>query len=393
MTTRSRLAWAASLVCLLSCGPPLNSPDPYEGVADPGYSLPSGTPYDAKFLPIATNVKATDGSSICPASKGPCYPVIKGFVHGTPIYFYEIGGVTTSSPFAPNCPGTPPSPFCKDPTGNEVFSTTLATNLVYQFTPGQCTPNPNGYDVVWDAFDTTVQYPVMTQLPLAVSSFNPPVVPMAGVNTVTGVSGDQCNDIKNAASIDGSPCTSNANCNSGVCNSSGACQGGRFGATSPTTVDHYAMYAAIDMTAYVPPLVGSDGKTQLSPQPYGYAWSSDLQTAIFSSVGAKNAGNVPIDNSTPPNFVAMDGVLVDPVGKFSKITDNQTVIFPAAPGESGWSPIVRLHDYTVSPDAGQSVGSLKDICPSSGCTSPDQVDMTQAESAAFNTIFVIAVGQ
>jgi hypothetical protein len=392
MTTHSRLACAASLACLLSCGPPLNSADPYEGVADPGYSLPSGTPYDSKFLPIATSVKATDGSSLCPSAKGPCYPLIKGYAHGSPIFFYEIGGVTSKSPFAPTCPGTPPAPICKDPSGNEVFSTTLAANRVFEFTPGQCTANPNGYDPLWDAYDTTVQFPVMTQLPTAVSSFATPVVPMAGVVAVTGISGDQCNDIKTAASVDGAPCTSNANCNSGVCSATGFCQGGRFGATAPPTVDHYSMYAGIDMTASVPPLVGSDGKTALSPQPFGYAWSGDLLTGLLSSVGGKNAGNIPIDTSTPPNFVTMDGVIVDPVGKFSVPTDNKTIIFPAAPGEAGWSPIVRLHDFTINPDAGQSIGSLTDICDG-GCTAPNQVDMTRTTTAAFNTIFVIAVGQ
>jgi hypothetical protein len=397
MTVHSKLACAASLTFLLSCGPPLNSADPYEGVADPGYQPTGafqGTPYDSKFQPTATSVKDSNGATLCPSSKGPCYPLIKGYAHGSPIYFYEIGGVTTKIPFAPNCPGTPPAPICKDPTGNEVFSTTLAANRVFEFSPGQCTPNPNGYDVVWDAYDTTVQYPVMTQLPLAVSAFATPVVPMAAVVTVTGISGDQCNDIKNAASVDGAPCTSNSGCNSGVCTSTGFCQGGRFGATAPQAVDHYSMYAGIDMTASVPPLTGADGKTVLSPQPFAYAWSGDLQTGLLSSVGGKNGGNIPVDNSTPPNFVTMDGVIVDPVGKFSvPSTDSKTIIFPAAPGEAGWSPIVRLHDYTINPDAGQSIGSLNDICDGGGCTSPNQVDMGRTAAVAFNTIFVIAVGQ
>jgi len=360
MTITRTLAFAAIWASALGCGGnPLTTPDPNDGV-----TFPAG--FDVKFQPQTSRTS-------CPS--GACYPVQLGYAHGKPIYFYNLVGPVTASAAGlkttglQTCPGVPPQQICKDPQGRLVMSASLVTNHVYEFPTGQCLSG-HPYDPVIDAYDTTVQYPVFSQLPLATTSSSaPPVLPIGWVTSVTGVAGDTCNDIKSATSI----------------------QNGIFGAASPEVQSdpsvHYSFYAPIDMTAVIPPLTASDGKTPL-PSPVGYAWSGDLQTAYFFG------GVVPVDGSS--NLVAMDGVIVDPlldpVNKvFSNVTDAKTVILPFAPGESGYSPIVRLHDYNLG--AGQQFGDLTDLCPSTGCTAPNQVDMTKAAAASFNTIFIVAVGQ
>ena len=109
-----------------------------------------------------------------------------------------------------------------------------------------------------------------------------------------------------------------------------------------------------------------------------------------------NGGAVPTDNSLHP--LPMDGVIINPPvvsgekAVQSSAFANGVIILPALPNESGFSPLVRLWDYTIpSTDAW---GSLNDLCHSNSqtCTA-NQVDLDALQAAASskqtNTILYI----
>lgn len=335
--------------CVVGCGGnPLTTPDPYWGVVDP-------TAFDAKLLPQTS-------FTVCP--NGPCYPVQQGFAHGNALYFYNMGAITGTS--LKSCPGTPPLPICTDSLGQTVITTNLVKNNIQLLGPGQCSP-VGTYDIVKDAYDPTVQYPIFSQLPLTVSSSAPPVIPIGWVSQITGVSGANCNDLKSAASV----------------------SKGVFGASAnPTSLSNaqdFELYAAVDMTANL----GARNGLPLVKE--AFAWANDLQTGYLPG------GKVPVVAGSPSTLTAMDGVIVDPAGSsFSKVTDGKVIIVPFAPGEAGYSPIVRLHDFRLS--VGQNIGDFNDLCNSTvaPCTA-NQVDMAQATSSSsnptsstFNTLFIVA---
>lgn len=329
MTSPSLTSWPRALRCALAlsfvaslpaCGSAATDVDPYYGTID-------ATALDAKFLP------ATDRKT-CPS--GPCYAPQVGYAHGKPFYFYNLGAVPTKTL------GT---------------LTTAAAKPVYDFPTG-CDAKLD-FDAQRDAFPHDTQFPIFAALPLATSAFGVNVLPLYRSTGVNNLSGNVCNDLKDAASIGpagGPP--------------------GHFGATAGDAGD-VVLRAVVDASAPLNP--GVSGLKLTTKR----GWYRGLQLSYLEG------GPVPVDDKG--NLQAMDGVILDPssAGFFSKPTDPRVVILPFVPGEAGYSPIVRLHDFVLP--AGKAFGSITGLCSgdiSDGCTATD-LDPALAKSA-FNTIFIVA---
>jgi hypothetical protein len=66
------------------------------------------------------------------------------------------------------------------------------------------------------------------------------------------------------------------------------------------------------------------------------------------------------------------------------------VLLPYQPGDAGYSPMVRLHDFHSS----KSAGFYKGVCPIGAATCPaTYVKLSDATPSAFNTIFIAASPQ
>ena len=272
-------------------------PDSYNGTID-------ATALDAKFLPTAASTTGT-------CSGSPCYPTQVGYAHGSQINFYNFGAFTPSSlSSGPNLP------------------TSLAKTNAYDF-PNSCTPGPP-FDPRLDAYSRNRQFPIFSALPLSGSS--PPILGLVAVFGVAGLSGNICNDIKTTDSI-ASPGSS----------------GGLFGAMA-TSLTRYAMWPVIDSTADLKPL--SPNSTFTS----SVGWYKGLQFAFL------DGGAVPADASGN-NLVPMEGVIVVASGAATPASASvdRAVILPFVPGESGYSPIVRLHRVNGT------VGSYTSVCTGSVC--------------------------
>jgi hypothetical protein len=315
--------WCAVVLGLAgACGD--SSPDR----PDPYYGVVDATVFDSKFLPSTDRMH-------CP--NGACYSPQSGFQGGSPISFYNFGAIK-------------PSALPSDMTGPHI-PTSLAVRG-YSF--DRCIPG--GFDQFADAFDRRVQYPILNALPLASSNSRALILPLYAVYDVTGVSDNVCDDLKIAGSITIPPAPP-----------------GRFGATSSTT-PMYRLWAPIDMTAKLTPL--AMGSTFTSEG----AWYGGLQLRLL------DGGPIPLDASGH-NLAWMEGVIVHPSTQVqSKPTDPKVVILPLKPGDPGYSPIVRLHDFILP--MGKSIGDFTGICTQPPCTDPAQVDISMATNAS-NVIFVV----
>lgn len=318
-----------------------NAPDPYYGTVD-------STAFDSRFLPSTNKTN-------CPM--GACYPYQLGYEGGNQIHFFNFGA-------------TPTKNFPVDQTGATQIPVTLA-NTAYQFS--SCTSHP--YDLFADSFDPSVQFPILTKLPLATTNTKAFLLPLQAVYNVDGVAGDDCNDIKNASSI--GPQSGPA---------------GKYGAQASNIVE-YHFWAPVDMTALIP-------ATSTLKRPY--AWYRGLQT------GYLDGGMVPVDSSGK-NFTYMDGAILDAgAGAFSAVTAQNAIVLPHKPGEPGYSPILRLFDYDLPSGYALGDGAAWTICTSNAaCTAPDCpiqcssatcappdhgcVDMNgfSPTTVPFNTIFII----
>jgi hypothetical protein len=307
------------LLALSGCGDAATAVDPYYGTVD-------ATAFDAKFLP-STDKKA------CPG--GPCYAPQQGYAHGKAFFFYNLGAVGTKAL------GT---------------LTPASAKTVFDFPTG-C-DGKTDFDAGSDAYPHDTQFPIFSALPLATTAFGVNVLPLVISHGVNNVTGNVCNDLKDAASIGpagGPP--------------------GHFGATDGD-VGPVLIRAVVDASAPLNP--GTSG-VKLTAQ---RGWYRGLQLSYLEG------GEVPVD--AKGNLAAMDGVILDPTsaGFFAKPTDAKVVLLPAVPGEAGYSPIVRLHDFTLP--AGKLPGDYKGLCGGSlGACAASDLDVTTAKSA-FNTIFIAA---
>lgn len=316
----------AALLAFGACGEASkNTPDPYYGTVDT-------TAFDSRFLPSTDKTR-------CP--NGPCYPYQFVYEGGKQHLIFDFGA-------------TPTKNFPVDGSGNTIIPVSLA-NPAFQFTT--CAPTP--YDTFADAFDPSMQYPILSKLPLASTNTKAFILPLAAVSATAVGDGVPCNAIKNASSIGpsiGPP--------------------GKYGAEATDTIA-YDFWVPIDMTASLP------SNAPLKP---AFAWYRGLQTAYL------DGGQVPLD-STGQNFLYMDGVLTNPGnGYFAKPTDQNVVILPFKPGDPGYSPIVKLHDYDLAAH-GRAVQDITGICQTPPCACPMpgvMCDVALSDtSGAFNTIFII----
>ena len=327
--TKGALAALLAATLIAGCGGTnsMTSPDPYDGAIDP-------SALDLKFQP-------TKASKFACGSSKTCYPAQLGYAHGKQIRFYNMvnGGTVVT--------GTATLP--------------LATQLpqVFDFPTG-CIPGRT-IDPRFDAFSFDLQYPVFRTLPLAVTSGT--VLPLVSSYSLTA-SGNTCNDLKTADSIDA----------------------GHFGAQVATTPTAVQMWPMVDATANFEVLAGAPAPGP-APAP-GFlrqAWSRNLQGSFL------DGGAVPVDATG--NLMAMDGVIVNSAAPGSTLfpTDSKLVILPAIPGESGYSPIVRLHPVTLP--SGKQPGDFTDLCPANAKTcAANQVPMSATDKPKF-TLFIVAQPQ
>jgi hypothetical protein len=236
----------------------------------------------------------------------------------------------------------------------------LVLTNVYTF-PGSCLLGP-GFDAQQDAYTQQTQYPVFSALPDA----GAPMPALANVIPVSGISNETCNDIKTAASVG----------TGGVPGNYGALAGASTGVALWPVVDNQAPF-----------ITSSVANLYVAEQ---FGWYADLQ---LQSV---NVAMVPQDSSG--NLLPMDGVILDPPAaagnppQFARTTDSKVVILPAVPGEPGFSPIVRLWDYTYAPT--EPLGTYTDICH--GSCAPNQINidaLTNTTKVPANTIFIVTSNQ
>lgn len=365
-------ALALSAALFGACGPANTSsqPDPYYGFLDLSdnttqFASITQPAFADSLLPFGA-AKGPDGGILlsdggvgptqrCPS--GNCYPVQSGYVEGRYINFYNVMTLTAST-------GAWDS-------GTMIPVSQAVSQQAFDF-PTECSPG-QAADPFADAYGHDVQYPVFATIPFAApTGARYPITPVVAVYGVNGLTGNRCNDIKSAYSLGfdgGSP---------------------KFNAQPATKASSYALWVVVDETQnFAAPNFGT-------PPPLNYGWFKDLQFAFF------NGGPVPTDSSGA-NLVTMDGVIVDPTSatSFSKSTDKQAVILQFAPGEGGFSPIVRLHDFHLP--AGKTFGDFTGICTSTslcgsrdvclsydgGCTgAPNAVPASGIPF--FNTIFIAA---
>ncbi len=309
------LAFGCALLGVVSACAGGDQPDDFKGFID-------GTVLDAKFLP------GKCGSA-------PCYPSQQGFAHGEPLYFYNVGALTTST-----------LPTLK----------AEAAPVVYGFGSGHC-QLVGDYQPMRDAYSSEKQFPLFTALPLATRTAGVVVTPFVNVVPIATNGPFSCNDVKDAQWV-----------------GHGDTAPGKYALTAGTTGE-IRLWAVIDPTA---PLAPSTPNFALAVQ---YGWYKDLLLTYL------DGGPVPVNDKG--ELVAMDGVILDPAGvtTFAKATDPKVVLLPFKRGEDGYSPIVKLHSWRLP--AGKVAGDFTGICHGTDCGAKD-VDITQAAAAAFNTIFVVA---
>jgi hypothetical protein len=244
--------------------------------------------------------------------------------------------------------------------------------------PHSCTAA--GYNPVQDAFPRDQQWPVADSLPLNNSNLTSPHPPLGLVSVygVTGVSGETCNDIKFHESI---------------ADSGGK---GKFGAVRTAKPTGFEVWMIFDPTLPVLAAPGAAGANAASIPTSSY-WYRGLQASYLPG------GPVPVDASG--NLVAMDGIILDPSsGGFEVPTTNFAVLLPAQPGDDGYSPIVRLHDFKLP--SSNKLGDFKGVCllGDAACEAAhgpkgknDFVLLSSlsasALSAAFNVVFLAVSAQ
>jgi len=327
-----RGALAALFVGALApaCGPdtgPKVPGDRYNGVFD-------SASLDLKFAPGSTS------TTTCGSVRAPCYLAQQGWANGKAFKFYNIAGAATA-----NAVRTTPSAT--------VSLFPLATSSlikVFHF-PNNCAKGKE-FDPRSDLFREDVQYPLFTNLPFPSTSSSVFVLPLVALHSVS-VSGNTCNALKDAASI----------------------TDGEFGARPSENPTSVQVWAPVDPSSGFQPL-GSAA----TPPPTANAWFRGMQGLYL------DGGRVPLDSSG--NVVAMDGVILNPVGSaFESVLTNNALILPATPGQDAYSPVVRLRQYRMT--GSQRLSDFSGICLAGATCKAKEVPIADT-TASFNTIFIVA---
>jgi len=258
--------------------------DPYQGVID-------ASTFDAKFRP-------TSGA----------YRPATARVKGTSVPFYNLGQVATERKDDKGVLTNAGVPV--DDNGRPYLPASRVVAKAYDLTEG-CRTGKADFDFRTDSYPETVQWPLFGALPLAVTgNTTPPVLPLVKVTRWTGTEGQQCNAIKDAASL----------------------TKGAFGGAAEEG-ETLALRAVIDVSAQLSPLRQDSEFTAQG------GWFRGLQLAYL------DGGEVQVDEAG--NVKVMDGVLVSPPTG-APATETPVFLFTARPGEAGWSPVVRLRTFTAT---------------------------------------------
>jgi len=357
----------ALLAAVCACGPDWHAGgdvDPYNGVIDnssgtPTFTGTNTTAQGALYVNFQPFVPSSSQRAQCNNATS-CYLPITGFAAGKAIKFFVAGRMSSNTP-----PFQPAS--CDSSNLHCTYAPTIANHYTdggggfhADVFPHSCTPAP--YDPVQDAFQRDQQWPIADSLPLNNANLSSPHTPLglAAIYSVTGVSGETCNDLKYAASV----------------------SGGKFGAKRAAAPSAFEVWMIFDPT--VPVLVAAGG----AALPTSSYWFEGLQASYL------NGGPVPLDASG--NLIAMDGVILDPSsGGFEVTTTNNAIVLPAQPGDDAFSPIVRLHDFTLP--SGKKLGDYKGVCVigDTACETAHKNDFVLLSSlsasalkAAFNVVFL-----
>jgi hypothetical protein len=286
---------------VVSCGDSESTGDKFQGYID--WSV-----LDTKFR------QAQCGGSAA------CYQPQTVTVNNDPVVVYNLGLVAN-----PDTTKAKPPPA--------VVADSLATS-VYEF-PDGCQAG-KAYDPRTDAFEETKQYPIFTRLPLAnTSSSAPAVVPLVKVIQWKGSGAYTCNALKSATTIDK----------------------GEYNLEKQEgfTVALRAVVGASEVrrangTQYIPPLGWYKGL---------------LLNYLDAGQVALEQQPVGTDGALVDVLKPMDGVIVNPPTGTSAVTANNVIVLFARPGEVGWSPVVRLREFTAT--TGTTPASYRSLCYDAPC--------------------------
>jgi len=274
--------------------------DKYQGVID-------ASTLDTKFRP-------TSG----------VYRPVTGKAKGASVPFYNLGQVATERKDDKGVLTNSGVPV--DESGRPYLPASRVVATSYDFTDGCKTGKPD-FDFRNDNYPETVQWPLFANLPLAVTgNTTPPVLPLVKVKRWAGTGAEQCNAIKDVASL----------------------TKGHFGGAAEDG-ETIALRAVIDVSAPLNPLRADSAYTSQG------GWYRGLQLAYLEG------GAVPVDEAG--NVKVMEGVLVSPPTG-APATETPVYLFSALPGEADWSPVVRLRTFTATTakPASSYTGLCVDVC-------------------------------
>jgi hypothetical protein len=372
----SAAALLPGLLVALACGGPAvrmgGDVDPYNGVIDNTLGAPAftGTNFTAQGA-LATQFQPTTPASSARSNcngNTSCYIPQTGYANGQVISFFTAGVIkplpfATLPSFVPKSCGTNGFGCVYDPSMADHRSDGGGGWHADLF-PHSCAPG--SYDPVRDAYKRDQQFPIANALPvnnLTNTSALPPLGVVA-IYGVTGVSGETCNDLKYSSSI-------------GDKNNPG-----HFGAKRSDSSISYEAWFVFDPVVAVLANVGP-GAALLTPNTF---WFNGLQASYLSG------GPIPTDESG--NLMAMDGITVDYGNSFADPTSSRVVLLPYMPGDDGYSPIVRLHDFKTSKSLPSSgTAPFVGICPIGAATCPDNFVKLSDSATVFNTIVIVASPQ
>ena len=400
---RSTLAALAAAALWASCGGSTGGADPYQGVV----FTSDGTvfAFDSRFLASTDRTTCNPGGGSGIPS---CYTVQVGYAAGKPIQFYNLAptifwSATVNNP--PNCNSASspctvsalqsrnlPDPSCTvtgatsstcncSNGGNCVIPVSVADKKQdltggahADVFPTNCIPNTN-YNPQTDPYPRLTQGAVFNSLPFAATntSFFSIVWPVVATYGVTGISGMTCNDLKDSRSIGSADAP------------------GSFGAVRTSLATSYQLWPVIDSAAYVYPLDPALSKS--SKQVVNLGWYKGLQLRYLDggAIPTKDVPDPADPNKTIKTLVVMDAA-IENAGSFSSVTVQKGIVFPAAPGDDAWSPVVRLHNFSVP--SGKKIGDYNGICQlgQTGCPA-SYIPAASIATSSFNTIFVVAPPQ
>ncbi len=345
----------------ISCGSDSNQADPYNGVLT---SYTYEQPFDSKFIAQAAatgcikDPATGKNDALFPAY--PCYEPQQAFAKGSPVWFYNIGSIKTSTLPSP-LPTTVADPKLLGGGGTHV-----------DIFPHSCAPGA-ARDARLDAYDKAFQFPIFNTLPVATTAFGAIVWPIAATYGVNLTTNETCNDLKDSRSIADAS-------NPG---------GGSYGATRTAQPTSYELMAIVDSTSAIGVPLPGQPLPGLPNAGWSYGWYEGLLLRYLDGGPIKT--NVVIDNNgvSTTALQVMDGIILDPSSGYAATTDQKVILLPAAPGDDAYSPIVNLHDYTL--ESGKKPGDYVGICTASMTDCPaNYALMSKAKPAAYATVFIAA---